>query len=393
MHMNNQKSFTEASKQKLLDNSSRLEAEDKIARLKKFYKDPYEDGSERWYRAEFALDYLCKHKEEGSKRKDGYTEDILHEIDLLLLQKGLFEAGKLPRKVTYAVIDGQRVNIPKEAQSIEHLFCTTATHDIDEDDPDASIDEYRLYITDRIINEDNMPSSYIQRNLDGLEVDCRSMEIITFGRKMRDRDGNIIKQETHDGDRNKYMDAIESSWITASIKPADRLSSLTSRYGELGEVFPITKDMSHLDETYRLFRSRQTLENMANKYPEMAGYFNVMNAKLDVAVRCLECVLLNHPLRLQMFPDSEVNPETAKIDISRQLKIAVEDCEYLDRDVWLLERMVRGFEKETERYPVLRNIVSQIGEQFEEAVENRCRHNQEPDNNNNLTGDNQHLIS
>ena len=372
--LDNFNDYLDKSKEELSDESIE-EARDKIDRLQTFYQDPYEDGSERWFMAEFALDYLMQFKVEGSKRKDGITEDILHEINQLLLQRSLIKASianpdleVIPRRITTQIVDGNEFELPYEMQSAERLFVATTLHDVDEDFHDSSPDHYRDYIKQRIAAEDSISDKDKEIMLEELEVDVQTMKLLTFGRKTRDSEGNPTKEKTYEGDRNKYMDAVEIYWAAAATKATDKLDSLTSRYGLAETYFTIEQDLLHIDETHRLFKQRQIMENMADKYPQMADYFELINAKLDVADRCLEGLTLYHPAKLALNPDAEVNPETAKIDIRRPLDKATMHAEYLERDSWMLMRMLRGFQVEAETHPELQNVVDQMVEQYEAAV-------------------------
>lgn len=349
------------------------EARRKINSLKQFYKDPFDDGSERWWLAEFCLDYLQQFKYEGTKRKDGITEDVLHEINQLFLHKSFIHAPKnpyyeirvLPREVTFEMVNGKRKAIPAEARSIELLFCGAAIHDIDEDFPDSSPDSLKAYLRGRIMAEPQIPQSQKDKLNKSVDVLAQAMKNLTFGRKTRDSAGNVVKEITFDNDRNLYMDAVESLWISAAVKPPDKLDSLTSRYGHYADYFTIEKDILHLDETYRMFKIRQMLENMKDRYPELSEFFTVVNAKMSVAERCLQAMTLHHPSKLKQQPDPSVRPETAKIDVSRFLEAATRYSQYLEEDCKMLVRMLRSFQAEAQRHPSLQNLVTQMTNQFE----------------------------
>lgn len=358
-----------------MENDSVAEAHDKISRLKSFYKDPYEDGSERWWMAEFALDYLMQYKTDGDKRKDGYTADIIHELNQLILQKSLVEASNhtddivIPKRITHEIIDGEKRSIPKAKQSAERLFVATTIHDVDEDFYDSSVEEFHAYMRNRIDTEKRIPEPQRQSMYAELEADCEAMNILTFGRKTRDDDGNEVKEKTFDGDRNLYMDAVEATWATVATKATDKLDSLTSRYGLSEDYFTIEQDILHIDETHRLFKQRQILENAAERYPQLSEYFHIMTAKLNVADRCLEGLTLYHPKKLEMNPDPEVNPLTAKIDVRVPLDEAILHSEFLPQDSWMLKRMLEGFQIEATKYPALQGLVDQMIEQYEAALE------------------------
>lgn len=355
--------------------NSIAEAQDKISRLKEFYQDPHKDGSERWWRAEFCLDYLRQYKVEGTKRADKLTENIMHELNQLLLHKSLVEAGTLPRKVTHEVINGKQKYIPIECQSIERLFCSTAIHDIDEDFHKSSVEEFREYMILRTNYDGSIPMHEKEWLIKQTEADCKAMDILTFGRKTIDSQGNEVKIHTFNNDRNLYMDAVETDWATAATKGSDKLDSLTSRYGLYGDYFSIEKDMLHIDETHRLFKYRKFMENMADRYPQMGDYFRIVDAKLEVADHCLHSITLYHPDRLKNNPDAEVNPLTAKIDINRSLQQAILHSELLDEDAHIIRRMIKGFQQEAVKHPQLKNIVDQMVSQYECAINNHYRPN------------------
>lgn len=357
-----------------LANDSLAEANDKISRLKEFYEDPYEDGSERWWLAEFALDYLMQYKTEDHKRKDGFTADIIHELNQLILQKSLIDASNytpnniIPRRVTYEIVDGKKQKIPEAQQSAERLFTATTVHDVDEDFYDSSVDEFRAYMTQRIDSEKRIPQAQRQELYDALECDCQSMDTLTFGRKTKDAEGNKVRVTTFNNDRNLYMDAVESLWASVATKATDKLDSLTSRYGLSSNYFTIEQDILHIDETHRLFKQRQILENSAERYPQLANYFHLMTAKLDIADRCLEGITLYHPKKLALNPDAEVHAETAKIDIRRSLDEAILYSEFLDQDSWMIKRMLESFQAEAQEHPTLKSIVDQMVDQYEESM-------------------------
>ncbi len=264
--LDNFNDYMDKSKEELSDDSI-AEARDKMDRLLAFYEDPYEDGSEQWLMAKFALDYLMQFKTEGSKRKDGITEDILHEVNQLLLQRSLIKASVenpelevIPRRITHQMIDGKEFKLPYEMQSAERLFVATTLHDVDEDFYDSSPEHYKAYIEQRIAAEESLSDRDRKIMHQELEVDVNTMKLLTFGRKTRDADGNPVKEKTYDGDRNKYMDAVEIYWAAAATKATDKLDSLTSRYGLAEKYFTIEQDLLHIDETHRLFKQRQILK-------------------------------------------------------------------------------------------------------------------------------------
>ena len=127
---------------KKLSEASVAEARSKEARLRAFYRDPYGDGSERWWLPEFNLDYLRTFKIEGQKRKNPVVENILHEFDPLLWMRGLFKAGILPPKITFQVVKEAHQELPLAMQPIFRLFNAITIHDLDEDFAEVNLMGY-----------------------------------------------------------------------------------------------------------------------------------------------------------------------------------------------------------------------------------------------------------
>ena len=68
----------------MLSEASIEEAKFTEEQLLNFYRDPKGDGSERWWLAEFTLDYLRFFKPEGSKRKTSPLKPFFTNLGPLL---------------------------------------------------------------------------------------------------------------------------------------------------------------------------------------------------------------------------------------------------------------------------------------------------------------------
>lgn len=357
-----------------LSQASKLQAKKTEAELREFYKNPFGNHTARFWLAEFSLDYLRHFKPEGSKRKDRPTESILHELNPARFVKALFLSGKLPAAITYKMEDDNatgeknsvRIELPKSLQSIERLFCAIHIHDLDEDFRDSSSSHFLDYIYRRIDAESRIPPELKQQLKAEAHEDAKSMIALTFGRKTRDGKGQKIRVPTHNNDRQRYSDELEAHWPAIAAKAPDRDDGLRTRYGYSRSYFTIPQDQDYLEETRRLFMYRQALEIMQERYPELSEYFEIMNSRIDIALRCLGVITAHHPTTLNIYPDATIHPETARIDIpKRLLQKATQGLENFDGGCDpFLARMLLGFQLEAQRYPVLRNIVKQMESQL-----------------------------
>ncbi len=338
------------------------EAACKERRLRAFYK---EKG---WLLAPMALDYLRMFKPEGSKRKDKITEDILHELDPLLMAKSHVKAKILPERVTVFGDGHKRHSVPLAFQSIEHLFIAIAVHDTDEDYPEASPNHFEKFMHEKIgaldISEEEKTSLKFS-----ILFDLKSIEALTFGRKVFDKDGVTVKTiKTHDGDLNTYLMNLQDHWPAVTAKGMDRLGGLVTRFNPhtSKQFFSRDKQNDFLDETYSLFMHNQPLEYAIKRYPELRHSIDIINAKINVVYRCLSAFIFNHP---EMHSGrKDFNPLTAKIIISEYLVHATHDSPYLDDDNRPMLRMLEGFMKEAEKHLVLMPLVLQMREQILEAI-------------------------
>ncbi len=344
---------------------SEQEAEEKEARLRTFY------AKKEWIPAPLSLDYLRLFKPVGQKRKDGITADILHEFDPLVVLKGHLEGGILPKKVTYYLENGRKIAIPPAFQSIEHAFTAVAIHDTDEDNPEASADHFMQFML-KSMDRLGIPDEEKDRLRFSLQFDVASMEALTFGRKIFDKGGRVITIPTHDGDLNQYLRAVENHWPAALAKGLDRLGGLVTRFNPVSEKQPFTieKQQAYLKDTYRNFMHAQPLENAMDRFPELRNSIEIINAKINVAYRCLSAIIENHPEVIKNFGGKlNFKPETARIEIHRYLVKATADLHCLDDDTLPLVRMVDGFMREAEKHPSLLNLVRQMDRQISASID------------------------
>ena len=104
-----------------------FEIRDKETRVRDFYEHRFKQNPENWFLMRPAHNYWAQFNTEDIKRKNKVQASGLHEIDPILWCIRLIQAGILPQKITYQVINGKRHNIPPEQQSIQHLFCLLYT--------------------------------------------------------------------------------------------------------------------------------------------------------------------------------------------------------------------------------------------------------------------------
>lgn len=346
---------------------SKEEAAEKLQRLKDFY------AQKGWVLAPLALDYLGQFKPVGKKRKDGITEDILHELDPLVMLKGHLEGGLLPKHdvVTFYLENGQKILIPPAFQSIEHVFIAVAIHDTDEDYPEASADHFIQFML-KGIDRLGIPDEEKNRLIFSLQFDIASMEALTFGRKTFDKGSRVITIPTHDGDLNQYLQAVENHWPAVLAKGLDRLGGLVTRFNPVSEKQPFTieKQQAYLKDTYRNFMHAQPLENGMDRFPELRDSIDIINAKINVAYRCLSAIIENHPEVIKNIGGKlNFKPETARIEIHRYLVKATADLHCLDDDTLPLVRMVDGFMREAEKHPSLLNLVRQMDRQITASID------------------------
>ena len=353
-----------------LSRSSILKAWNEERQLRNFYKDPYGDGSERWFLPEFALDCLRLFKpetgknvpKEWSKRKDGITENILHELDPLLMMKGLFQAGYLPPKVTrqIQIADGRRSGVDEAMQSIELLFAEETIHDLDEDFPHASKESILNYLRECISTCAEIKDADKQRYYAMLEPLGRGLDAITLGRKIFAPDGRtVITEKTHQEDPHLCFNALEELWFGVGAKGLDKLGGTITRFSLAPTKFTIEGHINYCNDIRRLFMSRQTLELSAKQFPQMAEFFEIVNANLKVAYMCMDAIVQNHPDNPRKPKQEFFRPETARIDLCLLLPTVFKGAEFY-KDVLPLREMLVRLDSERSRHPSLNNLVEQM---------------------------------
>lgn len=345
---------------------SLLESRAEKEKLRAFFRDPFGDGSgDRFWNAEFTLDYLEIFKPEGKKRKDSPIENILHELKPARMMMDFCQAKVLPPEVTYEIVDGKRYELPGDQHSIERLFCAIHVHDLDEDYTEVSEEAFLAYMDKRINECDEIPVNIKPFLKSEAREDAQAMKALTFGRKTLDERGNKITENTHDGDRQIYSDALGSRWQAIAAKASDRDDGLRTRYGFAADIFTIAQDEDYMEETRRLFVYRQSMKDAQDRYPELAKYFEIMHARISIALHCLGAITSHHPTKLKMKPDPSVNAETARIDLGRFLPIATQASHaFCGNSDPFLKRMLLGFQMEALRWRELQPIVSKIKEQL-----------------------------
>jgi hypothetical protein len=335
-----------------LSEASIIEVREKEARLRRFYAE--QEIRRAWVFPNHTLNYLRKYQFEGSKRKDLYTEDCLHQIEPALWLANLYQAGVLPERVTYQIIGGDRYEIDPSMQSIEHLFDSVHFHDVDEDFWDASRDTLEDYLR-KVLPEDK----YFKT----IAFLGDASDAITFGRKI---DPIGTKEKTHDDDPQVYIDAMENIWTGMATKGADRLGGLITRFGILEKIFPYEKQKEYLNDSNRLFFHRQTLEDMERRYPELGEYFHLVNCNISIALRCFSVILDNHPEN----PDRNKHPEKARINLDKDLLDgAFAAAENVPIDIAPMKRMLMGYKALVSRVALFEPIVAQIEEQLTPYLE------------------------
>ncbi len=328
-----------------LSRASIIETRSKEARLRAFYlKQEREQG---WVFPNKTLDYLRLYQKEGSKRKDGYTEDCLHQIEPCLWLANMYEAGILPERVTYQVLNDECIDMPPHMQSIEHLFNTIHFHDVDEDFWNASRNTLEKFLRESDIGDNENTITFLGDASDA----------ITFGHKINSIG---MKERTHQGDHQIYLDAMENVWCAIAAKGPDRLGGLITRFGILEKIFTYEKQKKYLNATNRLFFHRQTLEDMERRYPELGAYFDIVNNNLSIALRCFSVILEHHPDN----PEREGNPNTARIGLESYLDNAFQGAQFIPIDIAPMQRMLSGYKALASRVPVFESLVTQMDVQL-----------------------------
>jgi len=342
------------------------EVADKEARLLSFYENPYGNGEEQWHLERILWDYLCEYKVPEKTRKDNATISKIHELDHALMAKVFLQTGYLPHEVTYQIINGAKILLPPEQRPIGNLFCAVPIHDRDEEDPYASTDTLIQYSNDRITDLTGLSENkkiFLRQRVDFI---ADVSEAITFGRKTHDDDGNVIKEETHGGNLDTCMASMQDHWPAIGEKALDALGGTITRFSRIQpkSITP-NRTKAYIDEKLRMYMIAQPLEDMQDRYPQLAPYFEIMNAKLRVAVVSVQAMIQHHPeLSKKHFkPRDYLDTETATITIHRDLKKSMQLAPWTPQDICDMTCLIEGLEAEALRTPQLQPIVDQISEQ------------------------------
>ncbi len=361
---------------RLLSQASLEEAQSKEERLRAFYQDPYEDGSERWFMPEFAFDFMREYKPPGKKRKDNLTEDALHEINPCLNMKGYFKGNILPPAVTYQIVGGQRFDLPREQQHIQLIFALEKIHDLDEDFPEVSPDLFVEYMSDRILSCQEMPSHERDLYIDMIDPLKQGLIAITLNRKTYADDGiTEIEIETHQGDPHICFDELEKLWFAGGVKGPDRLSGTIQRFSHIPNQFPIDAQIDYAIDIRSLFMHRLFLETMATRYPQLSEFLNIVNSQLRVAYVCFDAMVGLHPENPRERRKGKYSPQTARIDIAKFLPDAFKGSEFIDKDTLIFDEMLKRMAAEASHYlgpnsvPILQPLVDQMEGQIRPYLE------------------------
>lgn len=347
--------------------NSIIEAHQKEARLLQFYEQPLGPNSEPWHLAKIYWQYLRAFKTEGTKRKDGATESIIHELDPCLYAKALLEAGFLPKEVTSQNIYGEHITLPPEQHSIENFFSSYAIHDMDEDNPDYSRKTLIEFGQDHI--------SDIRSILKTAQEDLMRKQIafiadvsdaVTFGRKTRLPNGDIVKENTHNNNFPTCFRAMKKLWPAISLKALDRLGGLVTRFSRV-PVASMTpqNNMNYLDETRELFMTSQPIEDTQDRFPQLSEYLDIVNMNLRIALVTLDSAIQYHPqLNEKYFQTRGTrDPNALELSVHRQLPVAMRAAKWLTPDICPMTCLLEGLIAEAERYPKINPVVEQFEKQ------------------------------
>lgn len=374
-----------------LSEISLYEARHKEKIIRDFFKDPHGDGSERWWMAEFALDYLKLFKPEGKTRKDKHTQNILHELNPALAMMDYVRADILPKRVTYQMIDGKRVDIPKEYQSIENIFIEDWLHDTKEDYQLSTDSHFKAYMHNRVKNHPEIPAEEKASLLKRITPVKKARHSITYDYKRpteqlnrnaaksnrpskvqtepeRNKQGVLTGNTIiypHRKDHTLYGRNMENHWTAFAYKILDRIEGLVTRYGIVPDYFLVEDDQQYKEETERMYMLGQSNERMMKRYPELAEYLNVTNNLMQIAYRCFAAMTLYHPRAIENSGEQDVHAETADIDVEQWIPLATSG----GVGERFIVRMLHGFELEAQRRPSLQNITKKMRKQFSRYME------------------------
>lgn len=318
-----------------------------------------------WASSIHTYQYLSIFKPVSLFRKNGYQPAIIHELDIGLTLKALYEGGYLPERITHSVQGGEYLAIPEKYQPVVNIFNIANIHDVDEDFGDSSpaqmLEALNRSITNGPYSLDQM-AEYISQ----IDILPDLQRAITFGRKMRDEQGNIIKVATHNDDPQVYFDALQRNWATMLLKAIDRTRGIVDRYCAVPNIFPWERQRDYLAETHDLFYLRRPMENMKKEYPELKEAIGIINARMEIAYRATSAIVSFHPDNPSQRKTG--NPATARLDIRDFLDDAMKIHPYLHPDDDDLKTLLHNLEFVTSRRPELFNITKQLREQLTEAM-------------------------
>lgn len=337
----------------MMAQKSVLEARDKEARLRQFYT--HQEQTKDWVLPTPSLDYSKKFKPEGKLRKNKIKQSILHEIDPALWMARLYQTDIIPEKITYEIIDGQRLEIPEAHQSTEHLQSGISLHDTHEENA-LSARAHLIYHFRRHAQKPLMMNDLFLENMIQFQAD--TTDAITFDYKKFNKNQEVVRyQKFINNDRQSYTDIMEQIWAAIAVKGPDRMGGMIMRLDQIPNVFSYDKQVDYIDETEELFMLRQTLEKMQGRYPELSDFFGVTNANLSIALRCFKGALKLHSGN----PKKHENPQSLRIDIDTKiLDEAFLGAGLIERDVAPMQALLDNYQALAKRKPIYQNYVSQI---------------------------------
>lgn len=359
---------TKASDIENIARNSIIEAKQKEERLLQFYNQPFGENSEPWHLAKIYWQYLRNFKTEGTKRKEGATESIIHELDPCLYAKALLESGFLPQALTYEITNGISSELPPEQQSIENFFCAYAIHDMDEENPDYSRKTLIEFGQDNISDISSILKSSQEEVLRRqVSFIADVSDAVTFGRKTRLPNGEVVKEETHNNNFPTCFKAMKELWPAISLKGLDRLGGMVARYSRVPvESMTPKKNMNYLDETRELFMIAQPIERTQDRFPELKDYLTIVNANLRIAYVTLDSIIQYHPnLNEKHFKTRGTREaEELELDINDFVPMAMQAASYTTSDICPMTCLLEGLTAEAERHPKIKPIVNKFEEQI-----------------------------
>jgi len=337
-----------------LATASVYEARDKEQRLRTFYQD--QEVTKDWIVPTPSLDYLRQFKPEGKTRKNGVKQSILHELDAALWAARLYQAGLIPEKITYEVIDGQRHDIPEEHQSTQYIQSTTTTHDTFEEFAGAARAGLIAHLRQHAPHPQSMSNEFREAMI---QHQGDATDAITFDMKMFDENQNVYRQSKYrNDDRQPYSDVMIQIWSAIGTKGPDRMGGNIMRFDQIPDVFTYDQQLNYLEETEDLFMLRQILEKMQERYPELEDFFSITNANLSIAMRIFKGALKLHSDN----PNYEENvKKDIRIDIDTKiLDEAFRGAEFIERDIAPMQALLENYQALAERKPIFNKYVGQI---------------------------------